>query len=143
MEDATSLGRCERCGTDLPPGGTSGVCVACSVAVAASVPSQLTGDELTELSPLSGSAAALPGTQRLFPGQLFGPYRVDRLLGRGGMGEVYECEHVEQGRRLALKVLNQRLASAEDRARFLREGQLAASINHPNSVYIFGSEEIL
>ena len=58
------------------------------------------------------------------------------------MGEVYEAEHVEQGRRVALKVLNRRLAGLEDRARFLREGQLAASINHPHTVYIFGSEEI-
>jgi uncharacterized RDD family membrane protein YckC len=76
------------------------------------------------------------------PGQLFGPYRIERLLGRGGMGDVYEAEHVEQGRRVALKVLNRRLSNGEDRARFLREGQLAASINHPNSVYIFGSEDI-
>src|SRR4029453_5904037 len=35
-----------------------------------------------------------------------------------------------------------RLSESQDRARFLREGQLAASINHPHSVYIFGSEEI-
>jgi uncharacterized RDD family membrane protein YckC len=58
------------------------------------------------------------------------------------MGDVYEAEQVEQGRLLAVKVLNRRLAGQEDRARFLREGQLAASINHPHSVYIFGSEEI-
>ena len=76
------------------------------------------------------------------PGQEFGPYRIVRLLGRGGMGEVYEAEQREQGRRVALKVLNQRLTDPHDRARFLREGQLAASISHPNSVYIFGSEEI-
>ena len=47
-----------------------------------------------------------------------------------------------QRRRVALKVLRSRLQTREDRARFLREGQLAASINHPHSVYIFGSEEI-
>ena len=75
-------------------------------------------------------------------GQLWGPYRVVRLLGRGGMGEVYEAEQLETGRRLALKVLRDTLRSAEDRARFLREGQLAASISHPHTVYIFGSEEI-
>ena len=79
---------------------------------------------------------------RLVPGQVFGPYRIVRLLGRGGMGEVYEAEQRDQGRRVALKVLNQRLTDPHDRARFLREGQLAASINHPHSVYIFGSEEI-
>jgi hypothetical protein len=58
------------------------------------------------------------------------------------MGEVYEAEHVEQGRRVAIKVLNQRLASAQDRARFLREGQLAASISHPKQRLHFRQREI-
>jgi uncharacterized RDD family membrane protein YckC len=58
------------------------------------------------------------------------------------MGEVYEAEHTGTGRRLALKVLRSRLQNADDRARFLREGQLAASVSHPHTVYIFGSEEI-
>ena len=58
------------------------------------------------------------------------------------MGEVYEAEHTESGRRIALKVLRGRLQNADDRARFLREGQLAASVSHPHTVYIFGSEEI-
>jgi serine/threonine protein kinase len=43
---------------------------------------------------------------------------------------------------VAIKVLNNALAGDDDRARFLSEGQLAASITHPNTVYIFGSEEI-
>jgi eukaryotic-like serine/threonine-protein kinase len=43
---------------------------------------------------------------------------------------------------LALKVLGQALDSPEARQRFLREGRLAASINHPNSVYVYGTEEI-
>lgn len=72
----------------------------------------------------------------------FGGYRAERLLGRGGMGAVYEAEHLETGRRVALKVLSHSLDSSETRKRFLREGRLAASINHPNSVYIFGTEEI-
>ncbi|HYN09583.1 MAG TPA: protein kinase [Vicinamibacterales bacterium] len=75
-------------------------------------------------------------------GQRWGSYRVIRLLGRGGMGEVYEAEQLETGRRLALKVLRTTLRGNEDRARFLREGQLAASISHAHTVYIFGSEEI-
>jgi len=78
----------------------------------------------------------------LTQGQRFGPYRILRLLGKGGMGEVYEAEHLESSRRIALKILNQALASPADRERFFREGRLAASISHPNCVYIFGSEEI-
>ena len=89
------------------------------------------------------ASTSMPGAPgRLAPGQEFGSYHIVRLLGRGGMGEVYEAEQRDQGRRVALKLLNQRLTDPHDRARFLREGQLAASINHPNSVYIFGSEEI-
>src|SRR5262245_29063674 len=58
------------------------------------------------------------------------------------MGAVYEAEHLDTNRRVALKILNHSLPTAADRARFLREGQLAASINHPNSVYVFATEEI-
>jgi uncharacterized RDD family membrane protein YckC len=58
------------------------------------------------------------------------------------MGTVLEAEQVETGRRVALKVLNHALDRPEARKRFLREGRLAASVSHPNLVYIFGTEEI-
>ena len=94
--------------------------------------------------PQEGSA---PSTARTFapvlaPGRLFGDYRIVRIIGRGGMGEVYEAEHVEHGRRIALKVMLQSKDSPRERQRFLDEGRLAASIAHPNSVYVFGTEEI-
>jgi hypothetical protein len=72
----------------------------------------------------------------------FGGYKIVRHLGEGGMGAVYEAEEIASGRRVALKVLSHSLDSAATRQRFLREGRLAASVNHPNSVYIFGTEEI-
>jgi uncharacterized RDD family membrane protein YckC len=72
----------------------------------------------------------------------FGHYRGTRLLGRGGMGAVYEAEDRRNRRRVALKVLGRTLESTEARQRFLREGLLAASINHPHCVYVFGTEEI-
>jgi eukaryotic-like serine/threonine-protein kinase len=78
----------------------------------------------------------------LTSGASFGRYRIERLIGAGGMGEVYEAEDVESGRRLAVKVLGRGLTDDRDRLRFLREGRLAASINHPNTVYVFGTEEI-
>ncbi|HET9220289.1 MAG TPA: protein kinase [Terriglobia bacterium] len=96
----------------------------------------------TVVSMASASGKSAPGEPRLTAGQTWGPYHIGRLLGRGGMGEVYEAESLETGRRLALKLLRSRLEKADDRARFLREGQLAASISHPHTVYIFGSEEI-
>jgi uncharacterized RDD family membrane protein YckC len=58
------------------------------------------------------------------------------------MGAAYDAEDLESGRRVALKLLGQKLDSPEARERFFREGRLAASINHPNSVYVFGTEEI-
>jgi serine/threonine protein kinase len=59
------------------------------------------------------------------------------------MGEVYEAVHKESGHRVALKLLSTELSWSEgQRVRFLREGTLAASINHPNSLYVYGTEEI-
>jgi len=75
-------------------------------------------------------------------GALIGGYRIIRSLGQGGMGAVYEAEEIESGRRLALKVLRGGLHSPVARQRFRREGLLAASINHPNTVYVFGTDEI-
>jgi uncharacterized RDD family membrane protein YckC len=75
-------------------------------------------------------------------GTVIGGYRIIRPLGKGGMGSVYEAEEIESGRRIALKVLSQTLDSPEARRRFLREGLLAASVNHPNTVYVFGTDEI-
>ena len=72
----------------------------------------------------------------------FGGYRLLSLLGSGGMGEVYEAEQIATGRRVALKMLGCGLDSPDMRQRFLREGRLAARVSHPNSLYVFGSEEI-
>jgi eukaryotic-like serine/threonine-protein kinase len=127
--------RCPRCGRQLPPDAPEGLCASCLLTAGAET---LTGSS----EPSATGDTSLPGAPRLVDGQLWGPYRVIRLLGRGGMGEVYEAEQLETGRRLALKVLRHTLGGADDRARFLREGQLAASISHAHTVYIFGSEEV-
>jgi uncharacterized RDD family membrane protein YckC len=72
-----------------------------------------------------------------------GSYSLIGLLGRGGFGEVWEAEDTRSGRRVALKVLTQvRVESPEVLDHFKREGQLAASINHPRSVFVFGAEQI-
>ena len=89
----------------------------------------------------SSNQARIDHSPVLTVGQRFGPYRIVRFLGRGGMGTVYEAEHVVHQRAVALKVLNHRLEE-KDRAMFLREGQLAASVTHPHVVYVYGTEEI-
>ncbi|MEO6238885.1 MAG: protein kinase [Vicinamibacterales bacterium] len=75
-------------------------------------------------------------------GQRFGPYQIIRPLGKGGMGQVYEAEESDSGRRIAMKILSRGLGDDEERERFLREGRLAASLSHPNTVYVFGTTEV-
>ncbi len=65
------------------------------------------------------------------------------MLGKGGFGEVWEAEHVGTCRRVALKLLtNIHTITPTALARFQREGQLAASLNHPDCVYVFGTEQV-
>jgi serine/threonine protein kinase len=69
-------------------------------------------------------------------------YRIAALLGRGGMSAVYLAEDPRLGRRIALKILSPELAEDERfRARFRRESQLAASLDHPNIVPIYEAGE--
>ena len=142
--DVTRLADCcPRCGKTLPVDAPEGLCAGCLLAAAAEPQlDTLAAEAPTVLSPPDAQRLPFNDALRLTSGQTFGPYRIGRLLGRGGMGEVYEAEDVDTGRRLAIKVLRGRFHDSRDRARFLREGQLAASVSHPHTVYIFGSEEI-
>jgi serine/threonine protein kinase len=143
MEDVTYLPRtCPRCGKALADDATEDLCAACLLAAATETLTNTTLDDAVTVASGGGAAVLHAAVSQLAEGQSWGPYRIGRLLGRGGMGEVHEAEHVDSGRRIALKVLRSRLHDADERARFLREGQLAASISHPHTVYIFGSEEI-
>jgi serine/threonine protein kinase/tetratricopeptide (TPR) repeat protein len=78
----------------------------------------------------------------LTPGTHLGPYEVLAPLGAGGMGEVYRARDTKLNREVALKVLPQAMAAdAERMARFTREAQVLASLNHPNIAQIYGIEE--
>ncbi len=69
-----------------------------------------------------------------------GRYRVERLIGTGGMGAVYEAEHVDIGKRVALKVLHPQYSSEADLVdRFRREARAASKIGHPNIVDVTDS----
>jgi uncharacterized RDD family membrane protein YckC len=125
---ASTIRICPGCGAPVPADASAGLCAQC-----------LLKSDLARLAAASDRAPAGP---ILVPGQFFGVYRILRLLGQGGMGEVFEAEEAETGRHVALKVLRYAPDSPTARQRFLREGRLAASVNHPNSVYIYGAEEI-
>jgi serine/threonine-protein kinase len=88
------------------------------------------------------AAAVLEGTSRLTPGTALGPYRVEALLGAGGMGEVYRARDTKLNRDVALKVLPESFTRDPDRlARFTREAHVLASLNHPNIAAIHGLED--
>jgi Protein kinase domain len=83
-------------------------------------------------------------SERLAPGvgETFAGYTIESLLGRGGMGAVYLATHQRLGRKVALKVIAPGLADDEDfRARFLRESQLVASLDHPNVIPIYDADQ--
>src|SRR5579863_2088360 len=74
--------------------------------------------------------------------QLIAHYRLSSKLGEGGMGEVYRATDTKLGRDVAIKVIPAAFAQDADRmARFTREAQVLASLNHPNIAAIYGVEE--
>jgi serine/threonine protein kinase len=76
------------------------------------------------------------------PGSRVGPYEVTALLGEGGMGKVWRARHSALKRDDALKVLPEAFASDPERlARFQREAQVLASLNHPNIAHVHGLEQ--
>ena len=78
----------------------------------------------------------------LAPGTEFAGYRIERTLGRGGMGVVYLAEHERLKRKVALKVLAPELADDERfRERFIRESELAASLDEPNVLPVYDAGE--
>ncbi|HEY7281667.1 MAG TPA: serine/threonine-protein kinase, partial [Actinomycetota bacterium] len=82
------------------------------------------------------------GGRGIEPGTMLAGYRVDRELGRGGMGVVYAAEHVALGRSVAVKVVAPDLAADPSfRERFLREAQLAAALEHPAIIPIYDAGE--
>ena len=75
-------------------------------------------------------------------GDRLGHYDVIALLGEGGMGQVWQATDTQLNRQVALKILPDAFAADPDRlARFTREAQILASLNHPNIAAIYGIEE--
>ena len=81
------------------------------------------------------------GRRALEPGNSVGPYTIREFVGAGGMGEVYRAHDSNLNRDVALKVRPAAFALDADRfARFRREAQMLAALNHPNIATIYGLE---
>jgi len=81
-------------------------------------------------------------TVALAPGTSLGHYNVSALLGEGGMGQVWQATDTQLNRQVTLKILPDAFADDPDRlARFQREAQVLASLNHPNIAAIHGIEK--
>lgn len=85
---------------------------------------------LTKQSPADSS--------QLSSNSLVGPFKIVKPLGQGGMGTVYEAVHSETERTVALKLLSRSVKTTDETVqRFQRESQIAASINHPQSTFVY------
>src|SRR5262249_10705490 len=85
---------------------------------------------------------AVPYRPISIPSGRFGPYEIGALLGAGGMGEVYRARDVKLQRDVAIKILPASVAGDADRlARFTREAQALAALNHPHIAHVHGLEE--
>ncbi|MEO6418370.1 MAG: serine/threonine-protein kinase, partial [Polyangiaceae bacterium] len=96
-------------------------------------PEPVEGRAPTEL-PSAGPISSRPGGPASLIGTtLSGRYKIEKLLGEGGMGAVYQAEHTHMRKRLAVKVLHPEMSRLpEVVARFEREAMAAAHIDHPN-----------
>ncbi|MGA9160250.1 MAG: BTAD domain-containing putative transcriptional regulator [Actinomycetota bacterium] len=98
---------------------------------------ELFGDKTSAPPP-----SARPSRGDLEPGTSFAGYRIEAVLGRGGMSVVYLAEHLALGRKVALKLLAPQLAEDDRfRERFVRESRVAAGMEHPNIVPIYEAGE--
>ncbi|MFO0616348.1 MAG: SUMF1/EgtB/PvdO family nonheme iron enzyme [Polyangiaceae bacterium] len=124
MADAQTE-RCEGCGAELTAGAR--FCATCGRPVAALAPTELH-------APRFDATPAM----RLAPGTMLGSYRIEALLGEGGMGVVYRARDEVMHRTVALKCLHTNLAGdAGIRRRFGREARALATVVHPNVVRVY------
>jgi Tol biopolymer transport system component len=88
-------------------------------------------------SPSETASQAEDNPERRLPtGFRIGPYQIEKFLGAGGMGHVYQVADTRLGRKVAMKFLSAAVADAAGRRRFQREAQLASSLNHPHILMV-------
>ena len=92
--------------------------------------------------PHASPAPIINSLSSLTPGTRLGAYEITAQIGAGGMGEVYRATDSNLKRSVAIKVLPASVAGDTDRlARFQREAEVLAALNHPNIAAIYGLEK--
>ena len=81
-------------------------------------------------------------TAGMMVGRTVGPYRIEAIIGEGGMGTVYRATDTKLNRVVAVKFVSTELADASARRRFQREAQLASSLNHPHILTVHDAGEV-
>ena len=134
---------CSECGADLSGSVASASPISRDDAtIAASLPSTDTDSLAATVPPTDGTQPISPEHAAKFNLETVGPYRLLGKLGQGGMGTVYEAVHMETGRHVALKLLMASFRGTDEMVqRFKRESEIAASINHPRSTFVYESGE--
>ncbi len=100
------------------------------------------GDPFLEEPALAVAARLVADEIPVLAGRSFGPYRIDGLIGSGGMGDVYRARDTVLGRDVAIKILPEAFKDDPERlARFEQEAQFLASLSHPNVAAIYGVHE--
>jgi Tol biopolymer transport system component len=89
----------------------------------------------------AGERATPPPAAELAPGTLVGQYRIDAVLGRGGMGVVYRATDTKLNRPVAIKFLAAAVPEASVRRRFEQEAETTSGLNHPHIVTVFDVDE--
>ncbi|MDZ4405157.1 bifunctional serine/threonine-protein kinase/formylglycine-generating enzyme family protein [Prosthecobacter sp.] len=122
------LKSCTQCGAELPAGGTNGLCPACLMAEA--------------MKPSGPKTRWEPPTAEELA-KLLPQYEITRMLGRGGMGAVYQGTQKSLDRAVAIKILSNDLeeADASFAERFKNEARAMAKLSHPGIVAVFDSGE--
>src|SRR5436190_5394608 len=99
------------------------------------------GDQSHDVQPdrdetsLLGSLGGEPTATQITPGTELGPFKIEALLGAGGMGQVFRARDSRLGRIVAIKILpHDRVNDPERKRRFLQEARAASALNHPNIV---------
>jgi eukaryotic-like serine/threonine-protein kinase len=138
----TTANNCPQCGNELSSNASpEGLCPRCLLAFAAEGYTEQTGNNSIE----TASAQAMVEKESLIGQILDEKYRLDKVLGRGGMGKVYQATHLGTERLVAVKVIAPELMSNDMFVkRFKREAKTAGSLRHPNVVNVtdFGTANV-